>query len=355
MVACPSLCRVFVPGGLWFGKSTPPFPTYTPSEATSNRDGISPLALTRCRPELIERYLDVWENEKAFELVDVTTAAWRSSALNAPPEDRSIQLLRVQNSAIEALTRLDRHQEAEVWFGRAKTLQSRANSSPEENARFTRNVVRLMQWRTPNRKAQPRTYLTEIARGDLSGDPKGRRIRNTAREMLARIAIKDGSYFEAHHGVGGRMVRGSGRHDCRDRLRSHLPARQEFAEAHDLTGIHRRHGHHVRLPHSRQPWTATRHARRVRTRAGDREEARLPQHLRRAITRPPRRTVIRGPHQQGRDREVTGAREHNAQLRLRAYRDGQALQNTSTASLGARSTLTDSPCEARLWFYPSFA
>jgi len=131
----------------------------------------------------------------------VTTSAWRSSALNAPPEDRSIQLLRVQNSAIEALTRLDRHQEAEVWFGRAKTLQSRANSSPEENARFTINVVRLMQWRTPNRKAQPRTYLTEIARGALSGDPKGRRIRNTAREMLARIAIKDGSYFEAQGAI----------------------------------------------------------------------------------------------------------------------------------------------------------
>ena len=35
MVASPSLCRVFCPAVLRSGKSTPPFPTYTPSEATS--------------------------------------------------------------------------------------------------------------------------------------------------------------------------------------------------------------------------------------------------------------------------------------------------------------------------------
>ena len=41
MVASPSLCRVFCPAVLRSGKSTPPFPTYTPSEATSLARGTS--------------------------------------------------------------------------------------------------------------------------------------------------------------------------------------------------------------------------------------------------------------------------------------------------------------------------
>ena len=43
MVASPSLCRVFCPAVLRSGKSTPPFPTYTPSEATSR-----PCSRRRC-------------------------------------------------------------------------------------------------------------------------------------------------------------------------------------------------------------------------------------------------------------------------------------------------------------------
>ena len=158
---------------------------------------IDAFGLARVRTELIETYLDAWENEKASDLVEAARVTWRSSAIGAETEPRSLALLRVEISALEACIRLGRFSDAEVWLTRARSLHSRLKVSSVEDARMLICTAQLVHHRESDRQSIPRARLVEASRLDLPGDHRGRRVRDRARELLAGIAIEENQHYES--------------------------------------------------------------------------------------------------------------------------------------------------------------
>jgi|SaaInl4_135m_RNA_FD_contig_31_1605252_length_2525_multi_12_in_0_out_0_1 transcriptional regulator with XRE-family HTH domain/tetratricopeptide (TPR) repeat protein len=160
-------------------------------------DRIDAFGLARVRSDLIEAYLDAWENDKAVELIEAARVTWRSSAIGAETEPRSLALLRVEISALEACIRLGRFSDAEIWLTRARSLHSRLEVSTVEDARMLICTSQLVHHRESNRQSIPRARLVEASRLELPDDHRGRRVRDRARELLAIIAIEEGQHYEA--------------------------------------------------------------------------------------------------------------------------------------------------------------
>ncbi len=160
-------------------------------------DRIDAFGLARVRTDLIEAYLDAWENDKAVGLVEAARVTWRSSAIGAQTEPRSLALLRVEISALEACIRLDRYSDAEIWLTRARSLHSRLDVSTVEDARMLICTSQLVHHRESNRQSIPRARLVEASQLELPDDYRGRRVHDRARELLAIIAIEEGQHYEA--------------------------------------------------------------------------------------------------------------------------------------------------------------
>jgi transcriptional regulator with XRE-family HTH domain len=158
---------------------------------------IDAFGLARVRTDLIEAYLDAWRNQEAADVVEAARVTWRSSAIGAETEPRSLALLRVEISALEASIRLDRYSDAEIWLTRARSLHSRLPASSVEDARMLICTAQLVHHRESNRASIPRARLVEATGLDLPDDHRGRRVRDRARELLAGIAIEEGQHYEA--------------------------------------------------------------------------------------------------------------------------------------------------------------
>ncbi|MBT3268319.1 helix-turn-helix domain-containing protein [Candidatus Poribacteria bacterium] len=160
-------------------------------------DRIDAFGLARVRTDLIEAYLDAWQNQQAADLVEAARVTWRSSAIGAETESRSLALLRVEISALEAAIRLEQYSDAEIWLTRARSLHSRLPAATVEDARMLICTAQLVHHRESNRASIPRARLVEASRLDLPADHRGRRVRDRARELLAEIAIEEGQHYEA--------------------------------------------------------------------------------------------------------------------------------------------------------------
>lgn len=158
---------------------------------------IDAFGLARVRTDLIEAHLDAWENAAGSDLVEAARVTWRSSAIGTDTEPRSLALLRVEISALEACIRLGRFSDAEIWLTRARSLHSRLDVSSVEDARMLICTAQLVHHRESNRQSIPRARLVEASRLDLPDDHRGRRVRDRARELLAGIAIEENQHYEA--------------------------------------------------------------------------------------------------------------------------------------------------------------
>ena len=152
---------------------------------------IDAFGLARVRTDLIEAHLDAWENAAGSDLVEAARVTWRSSAIGTDTEPRSLALLRVEISALEACIRLGRFSDAEIWLTRARSLHSRLDVSSVEDARMLICTAQLVHHRESNRQSIPRARLVEASRLDLPDDHRGRRVRDRARELRAGIAIEE--------------------------------------------------------------------------------------------------------------------------------------------------------------------